>query len=306
MSLFNFPTHRLSYPSVGNPVYVSDIQAANELTLDGLTALTDLPNPGFAIISGLKYAGGQYSQGVVWLNGTFFYSFNVLTEGLYLSPVGLPLLNKPFSDTNSRFIYSEFRVGPSSNPESASPLFVGDMNAYRIGLTDLKNEIATIEAELLTLGNAAFKNVGTAAGTVAAGDDPRLVGPLSFFDNRYAQKVNVIQKGDAPGYIPVTPGDPVNKAYADRSVQKLASGVFAVGNVGGTTGTTLTVPIGLNVGRNDYIIAHHMHGAASNPYDDCSVFWVFRNETNISFDIVLFEARPDTQVLTLKWTLIAP
>lgn len=306
MSLFNFPTVRVSYPTVGNPVYISDVRAANELMIDGLTALTDLPNPGFGIISGMQYTGGQYQPGVIWLNGAFYFSNGVMTEGLYMTSSIQPTLSKPFSDTNNRNIYAQYLAVSTANSGAGStPLFTGNMNAYRIGLSDLKQELAGIQAELLTLGNAAFANIGTAAGSVASGTDPRLVGPLSFFDARYVQPGQVIVKGSGTAYVPIDPTDPVNKAYADQFSKTLAKGKQFIGDVPGGIGEYV-IAFGHDVGTSDYLPFVQLIGISGNQDNNLFHAPLIYNQLNTQMSLHLHQAAAGVKNISVVWKIELP
>jgi hypothetical protein len=221
MSLIQWPFKRKEYPGLGNPRFVSDIVAANEATIDAMKAITGLGSVDFAIITGLDFTpgspNGTYSAGVFYLNDNFYYIGAPFGEGLYLAPNPTDVMPQPFSDGNSRLTYTLLGGISTSNPTGATPLFSGDMNAYRIGLKSAKNSILAIQATIATLGNAAFRNVGTISGTVASGDDPRFGYTKTEADNKFAQIINVIQKNNTTPYTPTDAYNPATKAYADAA-----------------------------------------------------------------------------------------
>jgi hypothetical protein len=220
-SLFTWPFRRKQYPGIGNPRFVSDIVAANEAVIDAMKALTGLNATDFAIITGLDYtpgAPGQYGIGVFYLNGNFYYVGTVFSEGLYLAPNPSDTMTQPFSDGVSREIYTLLTGNSTSNSAGATPIFSGNMNTYRIGLKIVNGNVLAMQATLAALGNAAFKNVGTTPGTVAAGDDQRFGYTQGQIDSLFARKANVIEKGTNTGYTPTGANDPVNKQYADAAM----------------------------------------------------------------------------------------
>lgn len=310
MSIFNFPFLRRSLPSLGNPVYSDDLLAANQLTIDGLSALTNLPNPGFAIISGMAYtpgSPGSFAPGIFWLNGIFYLMQTPFPETLFLIPNLQDINSEPFSDTNSRNTYTQYYAQTSTvaTPQS-TPQFSGNMNANRIGLNDLKTALISAQATIAGLGNSATRDVGIIPGTVAAGDDPRLVGPVSFFLATFAQINNVIIKGTVSGaYAPVNPGDPVNKNYTDTNfVKKLASGNTNVGDVpnGG-----ITIPIFFPSALPDTNYAIFITVISlGTPFNDATVHTpaVF-GKTTAGCQVRLQEGVGVTQNISLDWIVFS-
>lgn len=311
MSLFPFPFFRKSLPSLGNPVYISDILASNQLTIDGLSAILNLPSLGFAIISGFTYDPGPpegYGPGIYWLNGFFYNQQNTFVGGQYLAPNLVDVLPKPFSDTNTHNIYTEYLSQATSSPAGATPLFTGNMDQYRIGLQDLKTNLLAAEATIASLGNAAFANIGTLAGNVASATDPRLIGNLAFFDARYAQRINVIEKGTVSGaYVPANPGDPTNKAYVDAiSGRRLASGRTNVGEIP-TGEITVNISFGVTLADTNYKVMCTLVSLGT-PHNDATVFTPAmidssKSQTQVSFQ--LGEGVGIAQNVALDWIVFA-
>jgi hypothetical protein len=262
MSYFQWPFKRKEYAGLDNPRFVSDIVAANEAVIDAMKAITGLGNTDFAIITGLDFTAGSpngvYSAGIFYLNGLFYYQGSAFSEGLYLAANPTDTMPQPFGDSISRMTYTLLSGISTSNPTGATPIFSSDMNAYRIGLKSAKNSILAIQATLATLGNAAFRNVGTVAGTVAAGDDSRFGYTQTQIDTLFAKKVDVIMKGAGTAYTPTAPTDPVNKAYVDASTSaKLlwVGYVFADGSITKLAGS-LTVT-GAQMGTGHVRLSHN-------------------------------------------------
>jgi len=171
MSLIQWPFNRKQDASKDNPRYVSDIVAANQSLSDALQAIGGFSNPGFAIISGLAYDGtGNYSSGIFYLNGQFYYIGSSFSSGLYLTGGVVDILSSPFPDGTINTIYSTYVGSTSTSSTGASPMFSGSMNQYRINLTQLKTDLSTAISILSTLGGAATLNVGNTTGTVMPGD----------------------------------------------------------------------------------------------------------------------------------------
>lgn len=307
MSLFAFPFFRKSIPSVGNPAFVDDILASNQLTIDGLSALTNLPNPGFAIISGLAYtagAPGLFGPGTFWLNG-FFYTFQgAFSEGLYLAPNLVDLENQPFSDTVSRATYTEYFAAPTASSVGATPLFSGNMNQYRIGNNDLNSAILAIQTVLSTLKAAAFLPVGTTAGSVAAGNDSRFGYSTTYQDANFARIVNVLIEGSTNGnFVPTQPYDPATKQYVDQSsAQRLVSGSINVGDIA-PGGTTVTVGFGLTLANTDYILIPIVVSQSVSPGTDVVYAPMIINGTKTTTQCQVYfrEGGGNTENIRLDW-----
>jgi hypothetical protein len=262
MSYFTWPFKRKEYAGLDNPRFVSDIVAANEATIDAMKAITGLGNVDFAIITGLDFTPGSpngvYSAGIFYLNGLFYYQGSAFSEGLYLAPNPTDVEPQPFGDSISRLTYTLLSGISTSNPSGSTPIFGSNMNAYRIGLKSVNNNILAIQATLAALGNSAVRNVGTTAGTVAAGDDPRFGYTQTQVDTLFAKKVDVIMKGAGTAYTPSLPTDPATKAYVDSStgVKLLWMGnVFSDGSITKLSGS-LTVT-GAQIGTGAVRLSHN-------------------------------------------------
>lgn len=256
MSLLQWPNIRKEYAGLDNPRFVSDIVAANEATIDAVKAITGLGNTDFAIITGLDYTpgtpNGTYSPGVIYLNGLFYYQGSGFSEGLYLAPNPTDIEPQPFGDSITRNIYTAYNSISTASPTGASPVFSGDMNAYRLGLKNSKSNILAIQATIATLGQAAFMNVGTTAGKVAAGDDPRFGYTQGQIDTLFAKKADVILKNAGTAYTPTLAEDPVNKQYADAAagIKLLWHGdVFGDGTVNKLGGSVAVTGARLGTGH---------------------------------------------------------
>jgi hypothetical protein len=276
MSLFNFPFFRKSYPSLGNPAFVDDIVAANQLALDGLANLAGLPT--FCIISGLQYNAGTYSFGVILLNGQFYLlpAGVTLTEGLYLAPAPQDTNPKPFSDTNARNTYTLNLCAPTSDPTGggagATPAFTGNMNNYRYDLNTIKQALIVAQNTIGQLGNAAFRNIGTVTGTVAAGDDQRFGYTIAQANALFAPLSEVLLRGNPGGnnngFVPSDNYDPATKSYVDSSNPKIlarSSGPTVIGDIP-SGGVSTTVSFGLTLPSTSYmpVLIIYSNGNAQN------------------------------------------
>jgi hypothetical protein len=268
MSRLPWPFKRKEYPGIVNPRFVSDILASNEAVIDAVKCITGLNDKDFAIISGIDYAlgsPGKYSAGIFYLNGAFYYT-DQFQEGLFLAAGSVDVMPQPFEDGNRREIYTLLTGQVTSNPAGASPKFLGDMKPYRINLKALSTTITSILATISSLGNAAFRNVGTTSGTVAAGDDSRFGYSQGQIDALFTKKDNVIEKGTNTPYTPTGPLDPVNKQYSDanRGPKLLWAGVLYMnGDVVKYAGslTITSAPVGTghvrvshNNGANNFFV----------------------------------------------------
>lgn len=274
MSLFPFPFFRKTYPTLGNPAFVDDIQAANQLTLDGLANLAGLPT--FCIISGLAYNSGVYSSGIILLNGTLYYLPVNLAEGLYLAPANQDVNAKPFSDTNARTTYTLLQCAPTSDPtgggQGATPVFSGNMNNYRYDLNTIKQALITAQNTIGLLGNSAFRNVGTVSGTVAAGDDSRFGYTIAQANALFATLGSVLLRGNPggnnTGFVPTDDYDPSTKIYVDQSNPKIllrSSGPVNVGDIP-SGGVSITVSFGSTLASTSYmpVLIFYSNGNAQN------------------------------------------
>jgi len=171
MSLINWPFKRKQYSGLTNPLYVSDIVAANEAVIDAMKSMGGFAATGFAILLGMAYdsIAHTYTAGVFYLNGSF-YSVAAFNEGVYLIGGSTDIKISPFPDTTTKPIYTSFAGTTTSNPSGASPIFSGNMDLYRLSLSKLKTDLVAVQTFLITLGNSATKDVGTGPTNVAAGN----------------------------------------------------------------------------------------------------------------------------------------
>lgn len=311
MSLLQFPNTRKIYPGLENPVWVADILAANQLTLDGLTTLLNLPNPGFAIIAGMSYTTGSpnmYAPGIFWLNGTFYFMSISFSDSQYLIGALIDTLPEVFQvDQVERNIYTIQQAQTTASPTGATPLFSGNMNAYRIGINDLKIAITALQNTVNQLKGAAFLDIGTTAGTVAAGNDSRFGFTQAAADARYAQIANVLIEGSTNNnFSPTQPYDPATKKYVDtNSSQLLAKGTFSIGDGWNGTGPGVTVPLGTTLTSNSYRVEIEMISNSSNPANDVVYQWFTRNKQTTSFDIYFRKSGSATANLSINWSVYA-
>jgi hypothetical protein len=306
MSLLQWPFKRKQYAGIDNPRFVSDVVAANESVLDGLKSLAGLSDTDFAIISGLEFTGTGYTPGVFFLNGTFYYIQNSFNAGLYVIGAPQDTMAQPFGDGNNRNIYTIQYGVSTSSPTDASPVFTGDMNQYRIGAKQLRNNISALNATAALLGDAAFKNVGVGAGSVAAGDDPRLAYTQLQIDNFLglkADKTNVLQLDNTTSYTPSANYHPATKKYVDDTGSKrLASGGQNIGDINPSV-MEVTVSIGITLPNTNYQPHLCFIGSGGTPGDDATFTYCVRDLTTTSFKVVLRELGSNNQTLYMKWII---
>lgn len=198
MSLIQWPFLRKYYAGKTNPVFVQDTQAANQGLLDAIMAVTGYSGSGFAIITGLNYIIGvpnTFTPGIIWFNGTFYYCATTFNEGNYLAPNPTDIMPETFEDTTINNIYTVQYAAVTAVAMGSTPQFMGNMNAYRISLKYLQSAVAALQVIAAGLGNSSTLNVGTSAGTVAAGNDSRLVYNLTQFNTLFGGKAPT-QKGN--------------------------------------------------------------------------------------------------------------
>lgn len=144
--LIQFPFVRLSYPNIDNPFYSQDIVSANQEALASITAITGLGNSDFAIFSGLNYIEvvsgiNYYTAGIFFLNGIWYYQSEDFDEGLRLKANITGIMPYAFTDAVERNLYQVNYGQSTSSPTSASPIFTGNMNAYRMDLKTILEQI---------------------------------------------------------------------------------------------------------------------------------------------------------------------
>lgn len=175
MSNPTFPTLRKFYAGIKNPLFLSDIQVADQSVLDAITALSGLTNTDFFIVSGLAFTAGTpnfYTPGIVFFNGSFYNLSGNINEGLYLSCTTLDVLPETFDTTppQTNNIYTNYIATPTSVASGNTPLFAGNMNQYRISNKYLQQQVAALLVIASHLGTAANANLGTGIGQVLTAD----------------------------------------------------------------------------------------------------------------------------------------
>lgn len=150
MSLLQFPALRQQYSSIDNPLYVSDIVQANQAMLDAITAIAGLGASDFAIFGDLQYieaisGPNYYTPGIFYLNGVWYYQPEAFDENEYLEPNITGELPYTFEDATIRDLYDiNFGQAVGSSSPSTSPEFSGNMNAYRLDLKTISNQVNTL------------------------------------------------------------------------------------------------------------------------------------------------------------------
>lgn len=319
--LIQFPFTRAIYPGIDNPVWVSDILAANQGMLTGLLTLLNLPNPGFAIVSGMAYTSGTpsgtYGPGIFVLNGQWYNITTTSSDGQYLTGTTQGVMPEGFDNGTSNPIYTiqvGSAVGSNSGTGPFSPVLAGGMTAYRVGLWDLLAVIIGLQAITGRLQGAAFLPVGTTAASVAAGNDSRFGFTQALADLRYAQIVNVLIEGSTNNnFVPTQPYDPVTKIYSDQSSAKRltnpSTGAFLSGNenIGSVSnaGTITSISLGTTLANTNYIALVMVVGASSTPHEDTVFAPVIRNKTTTSFDVLLVSTGGETTNVSIDWMLFS-
>lgn len=168
-----FPTLRKLYAGIDNPLFLGDIQVADQNALSALLLLSGCESGDFRIISGLDYILGTpntYSPGLIYFHGDFFYSATAFNEGLYLATSYVDVLSETFDDTTARNIYTNQVATSTSTPSGNSPIFTGNMNTVRINNKYLQQQIVAILTITNALGTAADANLGTGTGQILTAD----------------------------------------------------------------------------------------------------------------------------------------
>ena len=273
-SLIQWPFKRKQYTGIQNPRYVSDIVSANEAVIDAMKSLGGFAATGFAILSGMVYdsVAFTYTAGIFYLNNSF-YSIAAFNEGVYLIGSSIDIKPSPFPDTTNKPIYTSFAGTTTTNPFGASPIFAGNMDAYRVNLSKLKVDLTAAQTILGTLKNAATKDVGTTAGTVAAGD--------ASYSKAY-----------------------INDALT-TVLRVLYSGSVMIGDLPGGSGTDYTVAFA-ELPTGDYFVNGSIvsNPGSLNPDNDTSIMWTVRSRTSTGFILHLREYLNVTQNVSFEYVLI--
>lgn len=158
-SQVEWPNKRLTQAGIGNPLFVTDIENANEDLLEALAVIYGFASNGFAIVSGFDYGSGAYTGGIVYMNGIFYKCLNGLAENKWLTPNVLDVDNKIFADANTYPTYRLYQAVQSDSAWGGMPQFTGSMDAYRWSLKKIKDYAtaigATASADATTKANAA-------------------------------------------------------------------------------------------------------------------------------------------------------
>jgi hypothetical protein len=285
MSIFQFPSIRKSYAGLQNPLFSSDLVAAGQTVYDGLIASLGLQPIDFAIITGLVYTTGtpnNYTTGVIYFNGGFYYVGASFAEGQYLLPTTTDTNPETFGDSISRNTYTLFQANPTSTPTGATPQFSGNMNAYRIDNKTLKAAIAAITADYIT-----STLLATALSAYVAKAGATMTGALTLNAD------------------PTTALGAATKQYVDNNaIIILAKGYTHIGDVPsglqhydvalGTTLATTNYKVFLTIVNNN---------SATNPEIE---WWIdATNQTTTSFRVGCSEFAAVAQDIYFDWFVIA-
>lgn len=306
MSIFKWPFKRKVYAGIDNPRFVDDIKAANEAVIDALATITGLGPNDFAILSGLNYVLGTqntYTAGVFYFKGGIYYMPNSFNEGLYLTPVLTDTEPQPFDDGNTRNIYTLLQANSTSLPSSSTtPVFSGDMNAYRIDLNTLATVANASAAVIATLGNAAFATIGNLSTEVMPGD---YAYSKSQTDAAYVTKTNGMQLTNAStaqqSFTPTNTYDPANKSYVDAAVGRkiIFYKNIHIGDLNTTPADSDTNL--LSGSSNNLSIYRHNYPTGSNITGTCFIIPIVNNpnyqsstDFNNNFDVTISMGKIDS------------
>lgn len=305
--LLQTPFVRQTYAGIDNPIFVDDIQAANESIMSMAMVLAGFHPDEFAILAGLEWDGTvNYSAGYFILGGVIYYIAGGCKTGQYLTGSQINILSEGFNDGNPRNIYLGF-VGNAwnNNVGNASPEFLNSMDIYRASGRRLMNAVNAIQTIVANLKGAAFLDVGSSAGTVMAGDDPRAPYTAPQLDARYAQRANVIEKGTAVDYTPAGPLDPVNRKYVDTTGMRiLASGSFNPGPLPGGIFDG-SVSFGTNIGTTNYDVIITLQSVNSNVDIDNFHAPLWYNPQAIQVSIHLHQASGGSHNVIVHWKIVS-
>jgi hypothetical protein len=281
-SLLQFPAIRKQYAGLGNPRFVSDLLVAVQSSRDGLIAALGLQPTDFAIITGLNYITGTpntYTTGVIYYNGDFYYVGASFAEGQSLLPTTVDTLSKTFSDSVARDIYTLYQAAPDA--AGVTPIFAGNMNAYRIDNKTLLAKINAITADYITstllataLSNYVAKAGSTMTGALTLNADPTAA--LGAATKQYVDNNAIVLL--AKGYT---------------HIADVGSGLQHYDVALGTTLTTTAYKVFLTIVNNN------ANDARFTWYIDAT------NQTTTSFRIYMAEAASVSQDIYLDWIVIA-
>jgi len=262
----------------------------------------------FFIVSGLDFIGGvtnTFNPGIFYLQGQFYIINAPFTEGLYLAANPTDTMPQPFGDGNSRNIYTLMQAVTTSTPSgTTTPEFLGNMNAYRIGLKYINTLIQALVVTTSSLGSAAFKTV---TNTPTAGQIP-------YWDNLYTktQISNGFLKIDGsngpmtgPLVLNADPTDAkgaATKSYVDsQGAKRLVSGNTVVGDIS-SSNTNVTVSLGTTLADNNYLVLITVISLGT-PGNDATTIFVVHNKTTTGFDVLFHEVASVVQDISIDWVV---
>lgn len=247
--IIQFPFQRIRNEQVSAPIFSADIVMANQEILTGLKKILGITDIGLYILSGLDYSNSAYTEGIVVMNGVFYYTSG-LAENKYLTPANEDIFNKIHADTNSYFTYTKFIAIQSDTQYGSIPIFSGNMNTYRISNKYLKDsKVDDTDSRLtnsrkcnntfddpatsrtnLGLGNSATRNIGNTSGTVCAGDDSRLSNSRTCnnqFDSVVTSRnnLNVYSKSET---LQVINKELVKVIYYENTIQNAVTDTYQI------------------------------------------------------------------------------
>jgi len=173
----DFPNDRIHYSGKDGPLFDNDVQAALESLLYSITVILGLPTTGasaFAILSGFPVVGNSsgnniFGPGIVYMCGQIYYSNVNISASQYIAGYSLPVASQPYSDTVSRYTYEIFYAQPSAIQWQEMPVFLNNMDQYRLNLNILNASITTLNNNITAVNNnitAITDNYGHSAGNV--------------------------------------------------------------------------------------------------------------------------------------------
>ena len=135
MSILSFPAIRTQKTGMSNPIFVSDAIISNDNLLESLAHVLGLDTIAFAVISGFNYVPhlGTFSQGVVWMDGTFYKCNINTTPGQFLSPSPQTCFVKTHGDGNPYPTYKVNFCVPGSSGDSPA-IEIATIDSYRMNL----------------------------------------------------------------------------------------------------------------------------------------------------------------------------
>lgn len=161
-----FPNQRVSYSTVGNPIFITDIENANQNVTSTMKAILGIgQDTGFVILSGCKYSAGTYSSGLIVMKGVL-YSVTAITAGKYARPDTVDIFSKVFSDAVSRHTYRNYKAIQSNTQWGGMPQFTTDstgMDKYRFNIEYIKKSQNDIKEIAVDIGTWSMTSSDTTA-----------------------------------------------------------------------------------------------------------------------------------------------